>query len=413
MEEEILVTEENINEIKKRLEILYDKFRLDRSEDEILIGNHAINILFPYEQESIEYSISEFFLYTGDLDSIVKVNNSTVRSSKVVQTIVNSNNNYIFDNLNLTNNIVETDRYTMSIINNPFLIGLIAASEGPFSEGYGIAPCSIYTAVEIIYKDESDLLDPLNENKLIKEFLFYLSYKYNYYIYIDDYINIDEIDYEYSLYVDDDSDIDSSENIKISSDHLLKYSSIMDMYIEAMSIGNTEIKFLYYYKIIEYCSPIVSKMRAYELLNRKLDLLSHSNRDFSYLDSIFELVREHDISLRDNELVYTVLLECIDIIQLYEFLPSNIRKRLSKKYQYKQDSIKYGLDISVQNQIKQGVSTVLYATRNRIVHAKSNYTFTGEECASDDLEDLNLFISKLCYCLIAWNNRQSVLFRIQ
>jgi len=96
-----------------------------------------------------------------------------------------------------------------------------------------------------------------------------------------------------------------------------------------------------------------------------------------------------------------------------ENLQTWTKKSLSKKYQFKNENIKYDLDISKQNQIKHGMSIILYATRNSIVHAKSNYTLTGEECITDDLEGLNVFISKLCYCLISWNNRQLEMFKLK
>lgn len=412
MTEEIVVTEDNILIIKERLEKLYEKFSFDESEQEILIGNSDIEIEFPSEQERITYSISDFLKYTENIDSIVKVDNSTVRSSRIVQTIIEIND-YFLDFSSIISHVVENKDYSISLNYDPFLVGLIATGEGMFDNNYGITPCSLYKVVEIIYKDEISEVDASKERKLVKEFLFYLSHIFNTPITIGEFITLDR----YNIDEDIDFEEETTNNrkvevINIPSDNLLSYSNLMDMHVEAMSIGNMEIKFLYYYKIIEHCSPIVSKMKAYELLNRKLDLLPY-NRDYKYLDSIFELTREHDISLRDSELVYNVLLECIDIIQLYEFLPSNVKKDLSKKYQYKNENIKYDLDKFKQNQIKQGISNLLYATRNSIVHAKSNYTLTGEECKTDDLEELNNFISKLCYCLIAWNNRQPEMFKLR
>ena len=56
--------------------------------------------------------------------------------------------------------------------------------------------------------------------------------------------------------------------------------------------------------------------------------------------------------------------------------------------------------------ISREVGTILYSTRNSIVHAKSNYTPTGNECAEEDLYELNAFMDRLCQCLILWNNRQ-------
>lgn len=414
MNKEVFVTEENISIINKRLESIYEKFSIEESIEIVYPGDPEINILFPDEPDGISYSVSDFLEYTEDIESIIKVDNSTVRSSRIVQTIIEIND-YLFSFTSIKNNVIENENYSISLISCPFLIGLTATKEGIYNDDYGYFPCSIYTAVEIKYKDDQSVVDSATETKLIKEFLFYLSHKYNTPIYIAEFLTFDSfsIEEEYNEDFVETPEINKVDVNKISSENLLNYSDLMDMYVEAMSIGNKEIKFLYYYKIIEHCSPIVSKKTAYEQLNRKLDLMPYNNRDYKYLDSIFELTREYDISLRDNELAYTVLLECIDIVQLYEFLPESLKKKLSKKFQYKNENIKYDLDGSKQNQIKQGISNILYATRNRIVHAKSNYTLTDEECSIDDLDELNTFISKLCYCLIAWNNRQPDMFKLK
>lgn len=47
---------------------------------------------------------------------------------------------------------------------------------------------------------------------------------------------------------------------------------------------------------------------------------------------------------------------------------------------------------------------ILYATRNSIVHAKSNYASTGKECPNKDIGALNEFMKKLCYAIIMHNN---------
>lgn len=409
-----LISDDNIGIINERLEKLYEIFSLDASDDDIAIGDSKITIAFPDEPEYIDYSIDDFLNYTEDIASINKVDDSTVRSSKIVQTILSGVHAFLPNIDSLEKEVVENEGYTISIQTKPFLIGLISTKEGLFEDDYGIYPCTEYTVVEIVYKEIENILDRESEIRIIKEFIFYLSHKYLTPIQLGEFFNF-EVRSAYDDFADDiEQDANEVVEVKrITTQSLLKYSNLMDMYIEALSVVNDEIRFLQYYKIIEHCSPIVSKMKAYEQLNRKLDLIPFNNRDYRYLDSIFELTREYDISLRDSELAFTVLLECIDIVQLYEFLPESVKKRLSKTYQYKNEAIKYDMELVKLNQIKQGISSVLYATRNSIVHAKSNYTITGDECNSEDLESLNIFISKLCYCLIAWNNRQPEMFRIK
>lgn len=52
------------------------------------------------------------------------------------------------------------------------------------------------------------------------------------------------------------------------------------------------------------------------------------------------------------------------------------------------------------------VGKIIYATRNKVVHAKSNYEMTGNECNNADLETLNGFMKEACSQSIRWYNRQ-------
>lgn len=70
------------------------------------------------------------------------------------------------------------------------------------------------------------------------------------------------------------------------------------------------------------------------------------------------------------------------------------------------------LNSSTIEVIKKEIADILYATRNSIVHAKSNYIVTGKECSDEDLEQLNEFMVKLCECLFVWNGRQSKEFQL-
>ena len=411
MNEVLVVTTDNIGIINERLERLYKIFSLDEIEEPVKVGDDVICIHFPEEHETIEYSISDFLMYTEDVESIIKINSSTVRNSRIVQTIVDIDD-YFLNYININNNSLEDSKFKLRLCSNPFLIGLVASKEKKYEEDYGITPCSRYLVVEIIYSDKSFVLDEQYETELIKRYLFYISTKYNRSISIGEMIDVDAF-FLPDEFDDEIIEEESDELLNISNGSLLKYSSLMDMYTEALSVGDPEIKYLYFYKIIEHCSPIVSKLKAYDMLNKKLDLLTFKNRDYKYLDSIFELTREYDTSLRDSELVNTVLSECIDIVELYEYLPETIKRKLSKKHQYKNTSLSYSFDLTKLTSIKQGISQILYSTRNNIVHAKSNYELTGDECKYEEMGDLNIFISKVCFCLIAWNDRQPEMFRIK
>lgn len=289
----------------------------------------------------------------------------------------------------------------MNLVGNPFLIGITASRDDIYNETFGVYPCSHYMAIEIEYKDESIKNDKEYVEKLIKSFLYHISSKYEVPISIGRFFNWDDI-----------TDEEPGEKAIVNINDLLPYTAAMDYYVEALSIENDDIKYLYFYKIIEYFSPIVSKKKSYEQLNQRLDVLQVTSRNHEYLESIFHLTKQYEISLKDRELAITVLSECIDLQLLYNFLPDSIQKIISKECRFKIDDI----DLLKQDEIidvKKKIGEVLYSTRNNIVHAKSNYNNSDKECQSEDLTELNEFMSKLCHCLIVWNGRQSKEFQLK
>ena len=72
------------------------------------------------------------------------------------------------------------------------------------------------------------------------------------------------------------------------------------------------------------------------------------------------------------------------------------------------DSIKDEQLASLQKQI----ANILYATRNNIVHAKSNYTPNGLELQGDELIDGNKMMDIIAMSIIQWNERQPAAYRI-
>ena len=135
-------------------------------------------------------------------------------------------------------------------------------------------------------------------------------------------------------------------------------------------------------------------------------------RDSEYLESIFKLTKQYEVSLKDKELANTVINECIDIVSLFQFLPDKIQRIISKSCHFEVKKITT-LSPTTIDAVKREVADILYATRNCIVHAKSNYTFTGKECPEEDLGQLNEFMINLCECLFIWNGRQSKEYQLK
>ena len=387
------VSTKNIKHINSRLEYLYDNFNIDPIDEKIEIGDEDIYIDFPdeWDRDDSCYSVEDFMRYTDDLDNIQVVDNHSVISGNIRQTIVDFND-YYYEHL-VPEIRFETDNYSMKIINNPFLIGIIASRDGIYNEDFGVFPCSNYKAVEIVYKgkrgsEEDDIM-------FIKSCLYYIASKYNVPMSIGSFWTWDDI-----------TDEQNNDSITVGESALIPYCRAMDYYIEGLTIEKADIKYLHLYKIIEYFSPIVSKKASYEQLNNRLDALQVIERDYEYLESIFNLAKQYQISLKDKELANTVLNECVDIALLFSFLPECIQKGISKACHFEIKDIT-NISPSIIESIKKEIAGILYATRNSIVHAKSNYTIIGKECPEEDLEQLNEFMAKLCECLFVWNSRQN------
>lgn len=393
------VTTENIELINKRLEYLYDNFNINPLSEEVKIGDEDIFIDFPdeWDEENCYYSVEDFLRYTEDMNNIQVIDNHSVIAGNIRQTII-SVDEYYYDHL-VPDLIFETDKYFLRIVNYPFLIGIIASRDGIYNENFGVYTCSDYKAIEIIYKTEERCEE--YDIEFIKTCLYHIASKYGVPISIGEFRSWNDI-----------TDEENDDVITVSSSELIPYCRAMDYYIQGLSIEKEDIKYLHLYKIIEYFSPIVSKKTSYEQLNKRLDALQVVERDSEYLESIFKLTKQYEVSLKDKELANTVLNECIDIVSLFQFLPDKIQRTISKSCHFEVNKITT-LSPTTIEAVKKEVADILYATRNSIVHAKSNYTFTGKECPEEDLGQLNEFMINLCECLFIWNGRQSKEYQLK
>lgn len=396
------VSTRNIKRINERLEYLYDNFHIDPLDEDVKIGDDKIYIKFPdeWDEDNSSYSVEDFLRYTEDLNNIQVIDNHSVISGNIRQTII-SVNKYYYSCL-VPDLQFDTDKYSLRIVNNPFLIGIIASREGIYNEDFGVFPCSDYTAVEITYKKEKGPEE--DDIKFIKTCLYHIASRYNVPASIGEFRTWEDLsDEENEVYSDD---------IIVAASELIPYCRAMDYYIDGLSIEKPDIKYLHFYKVIEYFSPIVSKKTSYEQLNKRLDALQIVERDSEYLESIFRLAKQYEVSLKDKELTFTVLNECVDIALLFPYFSDNIQKNISKSCHFEIGNIS-SLNFSCIESVKKEIADILYATRNSIVHAKSNYTSTGKECPEEHMEQLNVFMTALCKCLFIWNGRQRREFQLK
>ena len=189
----------------------------------------------------------------------------------------------------------------------------------------------MYSVVEMKYFN-SKRLTIIEEENIIERFLFYISARIDTSIVIGEFFTIPDNYFEYEDDAEGGKNDEHNKQYQLNISDIPKYTQAMQYYVDALSIKNEEIKFLYFYKIIEYFAPLVSKKKSYELLNLRLDTLSIKDRDHKYLESIFQLTRDYNISLQDNELANTILCECVDILELFEFLPDTVINQIGRAH---------------------------------------------------------------------------------
>lgn len=391
------VSTRNIRTIKRTLERLCNEFNIDPLREDVQLGDDSILIEYPDDMVEEPISVGDFLYYTSDLDHLVREDDSTVRMGRIRQTIVNIDSyRYYYLVPEIT---YEDQKITLKIVENPVLIGLVASRERLFNEDFGVYPCSMYYAVELSYKTDK-MYSKQIEDEIIESFLYHVAAKYDVSVEVGEFFAWEDLTEEIK-----------PAPCRIDESSILPYSEAMRYYSKALRIADPDMQYHHLYKIIEHFSPLVSKKIAYEKLNQKLDTLSVVSRDCRYLDSLLDLAKQYQVSLKDKELCKTVLLECIDIVPIFHLLPVTLQMDIAKRCSVKAESLSES-SVTVLEKVKNELGEVIYMTRNRIVHAKSNWGSSDRACLEADMPEMNEFMKALAKCLIVWNGRQPKEFRV-
>ena len=385
------ITSENIEEIKRRLDFLANNY--DVKYKDVKIGVDSIEILFAEEKDYIIYPVEDFLLYTNNIQSLKGVNESTVRTDSIRQSVINLKHARLFID------VFSDIHYTVLLVESPLLIGLLNNVEKCTEDERLCSPCSSISAIEIRYDSTEYVLPEEQESDIINRVLYYLIDKYNFINFSLDNRSVRKV--KYTIKLDLTKDSTQTHPIQIAS--LPHCSPILDLYSEALLIRNNDIKFLYFYKVIEYISPIVAKIKAHEEVCRKFSSGIPATGNVDSLDSGLSM-RAHDKHIKDRDLVKIVMEQC-DIVKLYEFLPEWVQERCLKETKASKQQSAIGIVAEKERTIKNKVAVILYATRNSIVHAKANFKPTENECPEKDLYQLNIFMRKLCKDLISWKDK--------
>lgn len=386
----------------------------DELPDEMEIDEICLD--FPDDQEVFGIEPEPFLEYMREIKTLRRVDGVIVRTDHIIQATISSTRvGFTSFEEAITSYTFGGDGIDVSIIKQPFLVGVLNAKEGRYNEDFGFGACEPYTAIEIRIEEG---IDEPNVNELIERICFYLTDKTGAAVYpwegpdfkeLDD-IMSEEYD-EDEEYEDETSPEDENENVELSS--LPHFSPLLKMYRQAKEANDPEIQFLQYYKMIEYVSPVVAKSVAYEHLNKRLDMLPRISRDHKYLDSILAVARKYDKGLRDDTLALAAIENCVDVVPLYDMLPKRMLKKVKGTLKLQKDTL---TDEDINDEqlmgLQKQIAGILYSTRNSIVHAKSNYEETGNELKEDELVEANDMMDVIAHSIINWNERQPEGYRV-
>lgn len=387
------VTAENIEEVKRRIAYLETEFKI-RCQPEVKIGVQIFVLFFDVPASPMSIHLSTLLQYTEGVESLQVVDDSTVRTPLIRQTAIDYISNGFSDNIQFLETFFGNN-FTVKVVDRPFLIGFVNNTE--FTDDR-VHPCLNLYAVEFKYATPEAVLTPEEEDVIIRQVLFHTSDNYNRVFSVG---KRDPRKYRYTVRLELQKPKHIFGPIKIES--LPHYTPMMDLYADAIQIKNDEIQFLYFYKLIEYISPAVAKANVHEKLKQRLGAESPERIDDEYVESILKVVRTHDKSIKDSELSKTVMEQC-DIEKLYGHLPIWVQKKCPRGTKTK-PQINGAISEERQTAIRKKIAAILYATRNNIVHAKSNYDLTGDECPKEDLPQLNIFMRQFCKSLIDWKEQ--------
>ena len=115
-------------------------------------GHVVIKVYMTDECDDVRLSVNSFLDYMSDLRTLRRVDNTTVRTKHVRQTIIDTSKHGSEYVAELLSRYVYTGQnFQVRAVDHPFLVGLQNAKDGNCDDNYLIWPCSGYLAIEIKY----------------------------------------------------------------------------------------------------------------------------------------------------------------------------------------------------------------------------------------------------------------------
>ena len=376
-EDDLIFTDERIKEI------------LEEEED-----IEEIDYSFPGEQEYVSIKPSELLQLGNEIKSIQIIDKSyikTNRRSYYIVAVTDSEENHVLSEYSYIKT-TGTNGTQINIITESIIVGLAATKLEEYDKDYW-GTYSQYFSIEIIYDRAENVLTKENEIDLVNSFIFEVADSTGIALNMSEIRNIIDDYYEYE-------DTNQTQSLR----ELEPYNEGMKLFVSAIQIKDSELKFLNFYKVLEHFAPIAVNIEANELMRKKLDAPKSSFEDGDFIRSVFELANSMRDKSNDEDLIKASFISCIDFVGLFKKLPESIKKKIKKHLNIQE--LTYSIDKQSLNTASNIAAKIIYKTRNKVVHAKSNFNLTDDEIGAEEINQLNNFMKEASSQAIRWYSRQ-------
>jgi hypothetical protein len=176
-------------------------------------------------------------------------------------------------------------------------------------------------------------------------------------------------------------------------------TELYKLYNKAISSQDPDIQILYFTKVIEYVSQTVIRMQFNEAIRSKLLSSRALQPDADFINELEYIMEEQRNKKRDREAICQTIITCCEFGELIKILPPYLKKEFKRT----------SFDSSLEDKKKalEMLGNSLYSTRNKIAHAKANYTPTGKECPLEQLSEFSKCLQVVAQQVIRWYSLSS------
>lgn len=174
-------------------------------------------------------------------------------------------------------------------------------------------------------------------------------------------------------------------------------TDVLNIFNACNHIFDSEYRILNYTKVIEFVSQTVIRKEMIENITKKLFSPKSLNPDAEYIIELEKLFNEYRNFQKDHLAIKVTVGTCCEIMDIVSLAP----KHLSRTKKLTANSSKEER-MSALEELASSISD----TRNKIAHAKTNYTKKGMECPEDELIEFAECLKIVASQAIRWFARQ-------